>query len=58
MLLKEVFINMQWSIDWWEGVLKATGGAICLDKSFVYLIGYRFKSNRDYYFEPLDNIDI
>ena len=34
-----------------------TGGAIRPNKSFVYLVGYQFKANREYYFTQIEEID-
>ena len=35
--------KIQESIEWWEECLKFTGGAIRPDKSFAYIIDFKFK---------------
>ena len=37
--------------------MKFIGGVIYLDKSFVYLVDFTFKLNRDYYFILIDNLE-
>ena len=43
--LEEAVEAMQEAIHRWEGGLKATGGAIRPDKSWVYPIGFKFDNN-------------
>ena len=43
--LEEVTERMQNSINFWEGSLKATEGAIRPDKSFVHPINFIFKNS-------------
>ena len=37
--------SMQEAIDWWEGGLKSTGGAIVPEKSWVYSIDFNFDNH-------------
>ena len=37
---------MQDVVDHWEGGLRATGGALCVDKSFWYLIDFVWENNQ------------
>ena len=39
----EVAQDMQQGLDLWEGLLKATGGALVPDKSYWYLIDFKWK---------------
>ena len=41
-----------------ESYLKFTGGAIHLDKSFIYMIDFQFKLNRDFKFILANQLDI
>jgi len=54
----EVAESIQDIIDTWEGTLKATGGAIRPDKSFAYLLSFKFKSNGDYKYKSVAETDI
>jgi hypothetical protein len=38
--------QMQQVVDTWEGLLRATGGALRDDKSYWYLLDYRFHQGR------------
>jgi len=38
--------EMQCSVDHWEGLLQATGGALVPTKCFWYLINFRFTNNK------------
>lgn len=38
--------NMQKSLDLWEGVLTATGGALVPEKSFWYLVSFKFEKGK------------
>ena len=49
--IENVYISMQKSINGWEGLLKATGGAIRPDKSFVYPISFIWYDRGDYSFK-------
>jgi len=40
---EEVAQDMQEGLDLWEGLLKATGGALVPDKSYWYLIDFKWK---------------
>ena len=55
--IEEVFDTMQESIDSWEGGLKASGGAIRPDKSFVYPVDFKFDSSGKYSYKKIDEID-
>jgi hypothetical protein len=39
---QDVALEMQRSLNTWEGAIRATGGAIVPDKSFWYLIGFKW----------------
>jgi hypothetical protein len=43
---EDVLQEMQGFIQHWEGGLRATGGALCVDKSFWYLIVFEWKNNK------------
>jgi hypothetical protein len=43
---KDVLQEMQDFIQHWEGGLQATGGALRVDESFWYLIGFEWKNNK------------
>ena len=43
--VEDTMIEMQSSIDRWEGGLCTTGGAIVLEKSWVYPIDFKFDRN-------------
>lgn len=45
------------SVTRWEGGMKATGGAIRPDKSFVYAIDFVFDDNGDWTYKTFDNAD-
>lgn len=53
----EIFDSMQESIDRWEAGLKATGGAIVPNKSWVYPITFEFDSEGMWKYTPVDEID-
>lgn len=53
----EVMQNMQSSIDRWEGGLKATGGAIVPEKSFVYPIVFDFDDQGKWSYQSKDDVD-
>jgi len=38
--------EMQCSVDHWEGLLRATGGALVPTKCFWYLIDFQFNNNK------------
>jgi hypothetical protein len=40
---KEIAPQMQKVLDTWEGLLRATGGALRDDKSYWYLLDYQFR---------------
>ena len=48
---------MQEYIDRWEGGLKATGGAIRPDKTFVYPLSFHWEPSGEYRFETVEEID-
>ena len=45
---RRVTENIQQSLDLWEAVLRATGGALVPNKSFWYLVDYKFNSRGDW----------
>lgn len=53
----EVMTEMQRAIDRWEGGLKATGGAIRPDKSWVFPISFKFNQMGQWEYCSLDDID-
>ena len=55
--INDIFDDAQKAIDSWEGGLKATGGAIRPDKSFVYPISFAFKPSGEYYFEKVEDME-
>ena len=38
--------------------MKATGGAIRLEKSFTYLLSFKFKPNVEYQYEKVQDLDL
>lgn len=54
---EEVAHSMQEGIDCWEGGLKATGGAIRPDKSFVYPISFSWDEKGNYSFDSVDHLN-
>jgi len=40
---------MQQVVTNWEGLLRATGGALVPDKCFWYLIAFEYKNNKWHY---------
>jgi len=46
-----VLQTMQHSVDNWEGLLRATGGALVPNKCFWYLLDFRFEHNRWVYMQ-------
>jgi len=45
-MTQNVTIKMQHSVDHWEGLLKATGGALVPTKCFWYLINFKWLNNK------------
>ena len=54
---EEVMEQMQNGINRWEGGLKATGGAIVPNKSWVYPIDFKFDRNGKWQYKKVDEID-
>lgn len=54
---EEVMAQLQDSIDRWEGGLKATGGAIAPEKSWVYPIDFGFNDDGSWYYLQPEDID-
>ena len=50
--LDDAAASMQEAIHRWEGGLKATGGAIRPDKSWVYAIGFDFDAQGKWHYKP------
>jgi hypothetical protein len=57
MSTEEVMDKMQDAINRWEGGLKATGGAIVPQKSFVYPIAFDFNDAGDWRYKSTEEID-
>jgi hypothetical protein len=55
--IDETMEKMQSTIDRWEGGLKATGGTIVPDKSFVYPIAFDFDEQGRWAYKKTDDID-
>lgn len=53
----ETVEKMQSAIDRWEGGLKATGGTIVQEKSFVYPIVFGFDEQGKWSYQSKDYID-
>ena len=53
----DVATNMQEAIDQWECGLKATGGTICPDKSFIYPISFTWDDKGNYCFDSPDDLN-
>ena len=49
---------MQHAINTWEGGLRATGGALVPDKSWIYPIKYEWNAKGDYKLAPLSDLDV
>ena len=56
--IEDIYTCMQEGINRWEGGLKATGGAICPDKSFVYPIAFTWDDTGEYTFLSPNEINI
>ena len=56
--IKEVVELMQGTINLWENSLKVTKGAIRPDKSFIYPFSFKFKSNGEYQYEKVQDLDL
>jgi hypothetical protein len=54
---EEIMDKMQDCINQWEGGLKATGGAIVPQKSFVYPIAFEFNDAGDWQYKKVEDID-
>ena len=48
--------HMQTAIDTWQGGLRATGGALVPEKSWVYPIKYGWNDKGEYHLEPIEDI--
>jgi hypothetical protein len=57
MSVEEVMDRMQHSINRWEGGLKATGGAIVPQKSFVYPVVFDFEPSGEWKYRKNTDID-
>jgi hypothetical protein len=57
MTVDETMQHMQETIDRWEGGLKATGGAIVPDKSFVYPIVFEFDEQGRWSYQSTADVD-
>ena len=55
--MEEVMTSVQTAINRWEGGIKATGGAIRPEKSFLYPIDFKFRANGKCLFKTPDEID-
>ena len=49
--------KMQEAIDRWEGGIKATGGALRPDKSWIYPIDFEFQPNGSWEYKTINEID-
>ncbi len=47
--IKQVAQHMQGSVSTWEGLLRATGGALVPDKCFWYLIDFKSRHGKWHY---------
>ena len=56
--LEDITPIMQNSIHTWEGGLRATGGALVPEKSWVYPIKYIWNEQGDAKLETIDNLDV
>lgn len=54
--IEDIMTRMQEAVNRWEGGLKATGGAIRPDKSFIYPIDFKFNTSGKCEFKTLDEI--
>ena len=52
----EVAKRMQDALTLWEGVLSATGGALVPDKSFWYLVGFKWSSSGNHSYIPKEDL--
>ena len=50
--------KLQHTINWWEGCIKFTGGTIRPEKTFAYLLDFKFKPNREYFLCKLESLGI
>ena len=53
----EIMNEMQQAISRWEGGLKATGGALVPEKSFVYPIDFKFNNTGKVSYKSVEEID-
>ena len=56
--LDDITPQMQTAINTWQGGLRATGGALVPEKSWVYPIKYGWNHKGDYHLEPLEDLNI
>ena len=56
--LEDITNQMQLAINTWEGGLRATGGALVPEKSWVYPIKYIWDDKGDPKLETISNIDV
>jgi hypothetical protein len=55
---EQVFASMQSVLDHWEGALRATGGAVALDKSYWYLIDFKWnRTTHRWDYRPHDEVE-
>ena len=55
--LEDITPSMQHAIDTWEGGLRATGGALVPEKSWVYPIKYEWDDKGNHKLTPLSDIE-
>ena len=54
----EVMEDMQLAMNIWEGGLKATGGAIVPEKSWVYPISFHFDNQGQWHYQTVDDMEV
>ena len=57
-IIDEVMNKMQRVIDRWEGGLTSTGGALVLEKCWVYPISFQFDKEGDWSYETTAEVDV
>jgi len=55
-LIKDTITNAQSGINLWESYLKIARGAISPEKSFVYMISFKFLANGSYKYKSIELI--
>ena len=58
LVIDDIAAKLQNTINWWEGCIKFTGRVIRREKSFAYLLDYKFKLNGEVYLNKPESLEI